>query len=135
MTAEKTGSCTGADFAAVFKALGDSLRVRIFHLLIAAGEPLCVCEIVDALDLPQYQVSRHMAVLKKAGLVGVRREGTWVYHFAQRPRFLLPELWTQVCTNFRSAEPLQQDLERLQSRLQLREAGRCVVGLKETCDC
>ena len=124
-----------AGFAEVFKALGDPLRVRMLNLLLSGGEPLCVCEIVDALRLPQYQVSRHMAVLKRAGLVGTRREGTWVYHFPLEPGVLRLGMWQELQQSFASDAGLNEDLRRLRSRMQLREAGRCVVGLQEHCDC
>lgn len=121
--------------AELFRALGDPLRVRMFYLLVASGEPLCVCEIVDALDMPQYQVSRHMAVLKRVGLVDTRRDGTWVYHFATFPATLTAECWQELQASFLQALQLNQDRQRLQTRLKLREAGRCVIGLQGTCDC
>ncbi|AFG36375.1 putative transcriptional regulator [Spirochaeta africana DSM 8902] len=125
----------GADYAEVFKALGDPLRVRIFQLLLRVGEPVCVCEIVDALEQPQYQISRHMAVLKRAGLVGYRREGTWVYHYPLRPAGFSDGVWGELQQSFAGDELLGEDLRRLQARMRLREAGRCVVGLQESCDC
>ena len=65
----------------VFKALADQTRLRILGLL-AAGE-VCVCEIHESLRIPQPTASRHLAYLKRAGLVADRREGLWVhYHLA-----------------------------------------------------
>ena len=64
--------------AGMFKALGDDTRLRIVRLL--AGRPLCVCQIVDALAEPQYKISRHLAILKHAGLVVDRRIGTWMHY-------------------------------------------------------
>jgi ArsR family transcriptional regulator len=58
--------------------LGDETRLRIVALL-AHGE-LCVCHLQDALELPQPTVSRQLAILRAAGLVADRREGTWVYY-------------------------------------------------------
>jgi len=62
----------------VFKALADSTRVRILGLL-AKGE-LCVCHIHESLRLPQSLVSRHLAYLRRSGLVQTRKEGLWVYY-------------------------------------------------------
>jgi ArsR family transcriptional regulator len=62
----------------LFKALADETRVRIVALL-GPGE-LCVCELQEVLDLPQPTVSRHLALLRAAGLVQDRREGNWVYY-------------------------------------------------------
>jgi len=62
-----------------FKALGDPVRLRLFSLLTRKDE-LCVCHLTDALDLPQSTVSRHLAVLRHAGLVETRREGKWIHY-------------------------------------------------------
>ena len=65
--------------AQVFKALSDETRLRIMGLLIA-GEELCVCDIIGALDLPQSTVSRHLAYLRNSGLLEDRRQGVWMYY-------------------------------------------------------
>ena len=62
----------------LFRALGDETRVRIVALLVH-GE-LCVCHVENALDLPQPSVSRALGILKSAGLVESRRDGSWVYY-------------------------------------------------------
>src|SRR5262249_32886919 len=62
----------------LYKAFADSTRLRILHML--RGGELCVCHIVDVLDVPQPKASRHLAYLRKVGLVLVRRDGRWTYH-------------------------------------------------------
>ncbi len=62
----------------LFKALGNDTRLRIVALL-AHGE-LCVCHLEAALAITQATVSRHLAVLRNAGVVDTRREGPWVYY-------------------------------------------------------
>jgi ArsR family transcriptional regulator len=62
----------------LFRALGDDTRLRILALL-AAGE-ICVCHIHGALGLPQPTVSRHLASLRRAGLVATRKDGLWVHY-------------------------------------------------------
>jgi len=62
----------------MFKALGDETRLRIVALL-SHGE-LCVCHLEEALGLSQPNVSRHLGILRAAGLVEDRREGNWVYY-------------------------------------------------------
>src|ERR1700682_4626404 len=62
----------------MFKALGDPNRLRIVAVL-SHGE-LCVCHIETALGLSQPAASRHLAVLRNAGVVEPRREGTWIYY-------------------------------------------------------
>ena len=63
---------------AVFKAFSDETRLRILFLL--SVRELCVCELVAVLDMPQGRISRHLSVLKHAGLVSDRRDGTWIYY-------------------------------------------------------
>jgi ArsR family transcriptional regulator len=65
--------------AKTIKALSDPIRLRIVHLLQAEGE-LCVCDLMEVLDLPQSTVSRHLAYLKRSCWVDTRREGVWMYY-------------------------------------------------------
>jgi ArsR family transcriptional regulator, arsenate/arsenite/antimonite-responsive transcriptional repressor len=67
-----------ASLETIFKALADTTRLRILGLLLA-GE-VCVCDIHDSLALPQPKVSRHLAYLRRAGLVDARKEGLWVHY-------------------------------------------------------
>jgi ArsR family transcriptional regulator, arsenate/arsenite/antimonite-responsive transcriptional repressor len=64
--------------AALFQALGDATRLRILGLLLS-GE-VCVCHIHESLHIPQPKASRHLAYLRRAGLVGTRRDGLWVFY-------------------------------------------------------
>jgi len=63
----------------VFDVIIDLTRRRILALLLGEGE-LCVCELMCALDEIQPKVSRHLSVMRDAGLVTMRREGTWVFY-------------------------------------------------------
>ena len=67
---------------AVFKALADKTRLRILSLL--GNNEVCVCHIHDSLELPQPTVSRHLAYLRRAGLVDVRRDGVWMHYQLSR---------------------------------------------------
>lgn len=62
----------------VYAALADPTRLRILALL-RDGE-ICVCHIHASLDVPQPTASRHLAYLRKAGLVDARREGVWMHY-------------------------------------------------------
>ena len=64
--------------ANIFKALSDDTRLRVVKLL--QERELCVCELMQVLDMSQPRISRHMSVLKNAGLVEDRREGKWVHY-------------------------------------------------------
>src|SRR5580698_7507034 len=67
----------------IFKAVADPVRLRLLNLL-AAGE-ICVCHLHEALELPQSTVSRHLAYLRKRGLVVGRKEGLWVHYRLAKP--------------------------------------------------
>ena len=62
----------------MFKALSDPTRLRLVSLL-KEGEQ-CVCHLVDVLGVPQPTASRHLAYLRKAGLISGRKEGLWHYY-------------------------------------------------------
>ncbi|MDD5405149.1 MAG: metalloregulator ArsR/SmtB family transcription factor [Sulfuricella sp.] len=64
---------------AFFESLSDETRRRIL-VLILKHEELCVCDLFHALEAPQPKVSRHLAVLRDAGVLAQRREGTWVFY-------------------------------------------------------
>jgi ArsR family transcriptional regulator len=64
--------------AFLFKTLSDPTRLRLLNLL-AEGET-CVCELTDTLHIVQPKVSRHLARLKRAGLVDAQRSGKWMHY-------------------------------------------------------
>lgn len=114
----------------LLKALADETRLRILRVLAKSEAPLCVCEIVDALNLPQYLVSHHLSILRHAGAVEDSRQGTWVM-YAVHPQ-ASPSLTAMLPTlkeNLRG-EIIAEDDRRLASRLARRVDGKCVVGMK-----
>src|SRR6059036_3726356 len=62
----------------LFKALANATRLRILGLLLA-GE-VCVCDIHESLKIPQPKASRHLAYLRRSGLVETRRDGLWIHY-------------------------------------------------------
>ena len=71
--------------AKIFRALSQEARLKIIRLL--TGGERCVCELFQALKLSQPKVSRHLAYLRKAGLVKNRREGLWQYYSLDKKIF------------------------------------------------
>lgn len=100
------------DSALFFDLLGDATRRRILALLQSEGE-LCVCELTEALDQIQPKVSRHLAVIREAGVVRVRREGTWSFYRLHEnlPAWAGELLVTLVCG---AVPELAADRRRLQ---------------------
>lgn len=62
----------------LFSALADNTRLRI--LALVAGGEICVCHIHGALGIPQPTASRHLAYLRRTGLVATRKDGLWVHY-------------------------------------------------------
>ena len=114
------------DAEAVFKALANETRLRIVGMLRSTEKALCVCEIVDSLQVPEYQVSRHLAVLKKPGLVTAEKHSTWAYHRLSDSPVLAP-IWSYLDTTL-VGDPYDNDIKLLHRRLTLRAGGYCVVG-------
>jgi ArsR family transcriptional regulator len=77
----------------VLLAVSDPVRLRALHVLWGGGEH-CVCELMARLDVSQSRISRHMKVLKLAGLVAGRRDAQWM-RYRQNPD-LAPEITAVV---------------------------------------
>lgn len=114
-----------------FNILGDERRLRILDLLLR--NELCVCELVDSLGLRQYEVSRHLAQLKRAHLVSNRRDGLWAYYSVPdsvRRHPFVGELLALLSQSTMEASEARNDLKRLEKRLGLRGGNLCVLGLQ-----
>ncbi len=95
-----------------FRALSDRTRLRILNLL--QGGELCVCDLVAVLDVPQPTASRHLAYLRKAGLVLARKEGLWHYYRLTPARGTFHEKLLECVAASRVEAPeLAADTERL----------------------
>ncbi len=117
------------NYVEVFKALADRTRLRIMRLLSITDRQVCVCEIMDALELPQYQISKHLNPLKNAKLVEGERKGTWVYYSPlKKDSAFNRQLFKLLKQRLSDAEFLG-DAEKLKRRLLLRQGDTCVVGL------
>ncbi|MFZ0855952.1 MAG: metalloregulator ArsR/SmtB family transcription factor, partial [Candidatus Acidiferrales bacterium] len=68
----------------IFRALADPTRLRLLNLI--AGREVCVCYFVEILRLSQPKISRHLAYLRRAGVVAARREGKWMHYRLAMPR-------------------------------------------------
>lgn len=106
-------SDAGITPAALFRALSDETRLRCLELLVLEGE-LCVCELTHALGEVQPKISRHLAILREAGVVVDRREGLWI-HYRVNPA--LPA-WAREVLNVTAranatAESCARDRKRL----------------------
>ncbi len=96
----------------MFRAFSDRTRLRLLHLL-RTGET-CVCELTDVLGVPQPKVSRHLAYLRRAGLVTARKDGLWMhYSLAPATTEFHKSLLNCLACCFRSVPELAKDAEKL----------------------
>src|SRR5471032_2663248 len=99
----------------LFKALADATRLRILGLLLA-GE-VCVCDIHESLKVPQSKASRHLAYLRRSGLVETRREGLWIhYRLGTLADPVLAAIGDAVRHGLTHMNTVQRDAERMQGR-------------------
>ena len=100
------------DLAPLFAALADRTRLRLLNLI--AGREVCVCYLVEILRQGQPKISRHLAYLRKAGVVAARREGKWMHYRVERPEnAAAASILEAVFESFKSDREMQSDLIRL----------------------
>jgi ArsR family transcriptional regulator len=107
----------------IFKALSDETRVRILKLL--EGGELCICKIMEVLDMKQSRVSRHMGILKNAGLVKDRRDGKWV-HYSLNPEpedLCCKKMISLLAECLKNQETVMRDQKKLQKLLEREKKG------------
>lgn len=112
-----------------FRALSDSTRLRIVRLLSTTNEEACLCEFVDSLLEPQYKLSRHLKILRQAGLLDAEKEGRWVYHQLVSGTEHLETLYELIAALPDPGGDYAADHKRFEKRLAHRDAGRCRVGV------
>ena len=96
----------------MFRAFSDRTRLRILNLL-RSGE-LCVCDLVRVIDVPQPKISRHLAYLRRAGLVTARKEGLWMYYeLASSKNAFHQKLLECLSCCFPDVPELARDMKRL----------------------
>ncbi len=118
----------------IFKALSDETRIRILYLLILSKDSICECELVDALKIPQYNISRHLRILKNTTMIIETKKGRWKYFSLTKnlDNFLINIIKT---ISSMSMQKLKNDYSNLQKRLDIRENSECIIwkqSLKQT---
>lgn len=97
----------------LFKVLSDATRLRLALLLLANGET-CVCILAQALDAPDFKISRHLGVMRSAKIVQARREGTWMYYRLVEPQTSFERSLQDFLRSGLIDHPIvKQDLDRL----------------------
>lgn len=112
----------------IFKALSDEIRLRLLRLLVVTEVSVCVCELVDTISIPQYQASRQLSILKKAGLVDNEKKGKWAYYYALKDSSEFHRALFNILKNYVNEPMFMEDEKKMKSRLAIRDGDTCVVG-------
>lgn len=105
---------TGQSIDALFRALADATRLRLLNLI--ADREICVCYFVEILRISQPKISRHLAYLRRAGIIEARREGKWMHY-----RLAMPEdraaasILRETMKHLRQKPEMRKDSSRLSS--------------------
>jgi ArsR family transcriptional regulator len=101
------------DLEALFRALADRTRLRILNLM--RDQEVCVCYFVEILRTSQPKISRHLAYLRRAGIVAARRSGTWMhYRIAVPKEAAAAEILREVLQALAEDREMRNDLVRLE---------------------
>jgi ArsR family transcriptional regulator, arsenate/arsenite/antimonite-responsive transcriptional repressor len=105
----------------LFKALADRTRLRLIHLI--GDDEVCVCVFVEVLKSNQPKVSRHLAYLRRAGIVTPRRDGKWMHYRLVEPADVhVARIFREVREGLADNPEMQRDklhLERISSEFNL----------------
>ena len=97
----------------LFRALADNTRLRLIHLL--GDDELCVCSCVEVLRTNQPKISRHLAYLRRAGLVAARRDGKWTHYRLTQPSDIhLARIFSELRARLATDPQMQSDKARLE---------------------
>jgi ArsR family transcriptional regulator len=107
-----TRSSKSLDLVALFAALADPTRLRLLNLM--DGREVCVCYFVEILKQSQPKISRHLAYLRRAGIVSARREGKWMHYRIERPEDAKAvAILEAALSSIKTDREMQADLARL----------------------
>jgi len=99
-------------FDQLFRALADPTRLRLINLM--SEKEICVCYFIEVIGAPQPKISRHLAYLRRAGLVAARREGKWMhYRLTVPPDRHAASILKSTIDALRENEEMQRDCARL----------------------
>ena len=108
----KSNSDKSSEMELLFRALADRTRLRLMNLM--GADEVCVCFLVEALKLTQPKISRHLAYLRRAGLVAARREGKWMHYRLVTPSDpLATAIFAAVRSGLSGDSVMQSDRSRL----------------------
>jgi ArsR family transcriptional regulator len=98
----------------LFRALADPTRLRLLNLI--ADKEICVCHFVQVLKMSQPKISRHLAYLRRAGIVSARRQGRWMHYRLRSPGDTVAStILKGTLAHLRQLPEMERDLAKLES--------------------
>jgi ArsR family transcriptional regulator len=105
------GKSSSFNMERFFQALGDNTRLRLLNLM--GDQEICVCYFVEILEQGQPKISRHLAYLRRAGIVEARREGKWMhYRIVMPPNIGASQVLRQTLSWLKEDRSMQADRAR-----------------------
>ena|SRR5947207_10348971 len=96
----------------LFRALADPTRLRLINLI--ADQEICVCYFTEVIDAPQPKISRHLAYLRRAGVVAAKRDGKWMHYRLTMPQNShAASILKSTIAALKADKEMQRDRERL----------------------
>ena len=117
------------ELAALLKTAADPTRLRLLRLLHDAKTEVCGCELADSLVMPQYNLSKHLKLLRAAGLITSRKEGQWVYYQLSSRRDETQSTLLRLIAAVPDSAAAS-DRRNFAKRLKLRTKGKCLIGIQ-----
>ena len=119
------------EFLAITKALADENRLRAIMML--RTQELCACQVIEVLGLAPSTVSKHMTILRQAGLVQARKEGRWMYYCLPQRGAAKPvkEALSFIKANLATSAQTQRDEKKLQKVLSVDRESLCKNQIKK----
>jgi len=115
------------EYTTIFKALGDTTRLKIMWLLFTVDLKVSVSEIIDVLGESQCNVSKHLKILKNAGLIYEKKEGRWSFYYYLENDNKFHEYIQKAILQI-PKEYMKEEVIRCKKRLSMRVDGKCVLN-------
>jgi ArsR family transcriptional regulator, arsenate/arsenite/antimonite-responsive transcriptional repressor len=113
-TADMAKAQAGFSLDVLFRALADTTRLRLLNLV--ADREICVCYFVEILKMSQPKISRHLAYLRRAGIVASRREGKWMHYRLTMPKDeVAAKILCETLRHLQQGQEMKRDVARLSS--------------------
>jgi ArsR family transcriptional regulator len=114
-------------YTTIFKALSDPTRLKIIWLLLSIDSKISVSEIIDVLEESQYNVSKHLKILKNSNLIYEKKDGKWSFYYYLPSNDLFNEYVKQTVMAI-PKNLMTKEIIRCSKRLSMRVDDKCVIG-------